>query len=177
MSLSRTRRKELKRLKSNAEQLWAHQQEVLETANAVAREASRQASILAREELAPRVREGYQHYVMPTVSSARGLVNSASHTLERTVLPALGTAVGTALSVADIAKEARVRSALSRLGINKPEPKKSGSSAGTVIAIIVGAVALVGVAYAVWQTFRADDELWIADDEVDAAAETPPPTV
>jgi hypothetical protein len=32
-------------------------------------------------------------------------------------------------------------------------------------------VAAAGVGYALWQTLRADDELWIADDE--AVTETP----
>ena len=32
--------------------------------------------------------------------------------------------------------------------------------------------AAAGVAYAVWQTFRADDELWVADDEPGGPAST-----
>ena len=36
---------------------------------------------------------------------------------------------------------------------------------GTYLAIGAGIIAAAGVAYAVWQTFRADDELWVADDE------------
>ena len=32
-----------------------------------------------------------------------------------------------------------------------------------------GVLAAAGVAYAVWQTFRADDELWIADEPLPGA--------
>ena len=37
-----------------------------------------------------------------------------------------------------------------------------------------GVVAVAGVAYAAWQTLRADDELWVSDevdDEADATVE------
>ena len=72
MSLSRKRRKELKRLRSSAEELWGNQQDVLEHANAVAREASRQLGHLTREEVVPRVRTGYESYVRPGVEQAQG---------------------------------------------------------------------------------------------------------
>ena len=49
-------------------------------------------------------------------------------------------------------------------------PQKSGPGAGTVIAIGLGVVAAAGLLYAVWQTFRADDELWVADEEPTAPA-------
>jgi hypothetical protein len=48
--------------------------------------------------------------------------------------------------------------------------EKKGLGAGSYIAIGVGLAAALGVAYAVWQTFRADDELWVAEDEPAAAA-------
>jgi hypothetical protein len=48
------------------------------------------------------------------------------------------------------------------------EPKKQGIGAGGVIAIILGVAAAVGVLYAAWQTLRADDELWVADDPLRA---------
>jgi hypothetical protein len=45
-----------------------------------------------------------------------------------------------------------------------PQPKSSGP--GKYILIGLGVVAVAGVAYAVWQTLRADDDLWIDDDEL-----------
>jgi hypothetical protein len=48
------------------------------------------------------------------------------------------------------------------------EPPKRGIGAGGIIAIIFGVAAALGVAYAAWQTLRADDELWVADDPLRA---------
>ena len=70
MSLTRKRQKELKRLRSGAEDLWSQQQEVLANANALAAEARKQAAYYTREEIAPRVREGYDNYVVPTAQAA-----------------------------------------------------------------------------------------------------------
>ena len=171
MSLSRKRRKELKRLRSSAEQLWGNQQDVLEHANAVARDASRLLGNLTREEVVPRVRTGFETYVRPGVDQARGLARSAGETAERT----LGTALGSLLSIGDVANDARVRRAVQRVSPRAASvvKEKSGPGFGTYLAIGAGVIAAVGVAYAVWQTFRADDELWVADDEL---APTTPPT-
>lgn len=166
MSLSRKRRKELNHLRSSAEELWEHQQAVLDHANGVAREASRQLGHLTREEVAPRVREGYEHYVRPGIDQAREIARGTGATIERTVVPALGNALGAVMSVGDVARDARVRAAFNRISPQKvvavPEKK---SSIGATIALAAAAVVAVGVAYAVWQTFRADDELWVADDD------------
>jgi hypothetical protein len=163
MSLSRKRRKELKRLRSSAEELWGDQQHVLEEANAVARDASRLLGNLTREEVVPRVRTGYESYVRPSVEQARTLAKSAGSTVERTV----GSALGSVLSIGDIANDTRVRRAVERISPTAAAvvKKKKGPGVGTYLAIGVGVIAAVGVAYAVWQTFRADDELWVADEE------------
>ena len=156
MSLSRKRRKELKRLRSSAEELWGDQQRVLAEANAVARDASRALGNLTREEFVPRVRSSYDSYVRPGVDQARGAI-------ERTV----GSALGSVLSIGDIANDARVRRAVGRISPRAVAvvEKNRGPGVGTYLAIGAGIVAAAGVAYAVWQTFRADDELWVADDE------------
>ena len=156
MSLSRKRRKELKRLRSSAEELWGNQQNVLEHANAVAREASRQLGHLTREEVAPRVRTGYESYVRPGVEQAKGYARVAGDSVER----GLGTALGSVLAIGDIANDARVRRAVQRVSPRAVAvvDQKKGRGVGTYLAIGAGIVAAVGVAYAVWQTFRADDE-------------------
>lgn len=161
MSLSRKRRKELKRLRKSAEELWGNQQDLLDNASAVAREASRQLGNLTREEVVPRVRTGYQSYVRPGVDQARAVARGAGDTVER----ALGTALGSVLSIGDLANDARVRRAIARVTPGKVVVEKKGPGVGTYLAIGAGIVAAAGVAYAVWQTFRADDELWVADDE------------
>jgi hypothetical protein len=167
VSLSRKRKKELKRLKNHANDLWQSQQEILDHANAVAREAGRQLGNYSREQVAPVVRGAYDQRLAPVVDRGvkvtHKVADEANRAFNKNVLPAVGTALGAVLSVGDIAKDTRVRSALNRLQ-GKP-PVKKGPGAGTVIAIGVGVVAAAGVAYAVWQTFRADDELWVAEEE------------
>ena len=162
MSLSRKRRKELKRLQSSAEELWGDQQHVLEHANAIAREASRQLGHITREEVVPRVRTSYESYLRPGVEQAGRFARTAGDSVERTV----GNALGSVLSIGDIAKDARVRRAVQRISPRAAAvAEKKGPGVGTYLAIGAGIIAAAGVAYAVWQTFRADDELWVADDE------------
>lgn len=164
LSLSKKRLKELDALKAEAQRLIGQQQEVLAHASSVAQQATRQAQHLTREQVYPRVREGYESYVMPAAERAGDVVN-------RTLVPAIGTALGTALSVADIANDTRVKAAVkrvkdtaSKVGNKAPVPAKKKSGIGSYIALGIGIAALAGVAYAVWQTFRADDELWVADE-------------
>ncbi|ANJ25402.1 hypothetical protein [Agromyces aureus] len=169
MSLSRKRQKELKRLRSSAEDLWGDQQQVLDRANAVAREASRQISALHHEEVVPRVRTGYENYVRPGLSQAKDFASTAGDGVER----ALGSALGSVLSIGDIANDARVRRAVQRISpaaaAAVAKKQKSGPGFGGYLAIGAGIAVAAGIAYAVWQTFRADDELWVADDEPGSA--------
>ncbi|SFR67433.1 hypothetical protein SAMN05428970_0210 [Agromyces sp. CF514] len=171
MSLSRKRQKELKRLRATAEDLWGDQQQVLDRANAVAREASRQLSALHHEEVVPRVRSGYESYVRPGLSQAREFASTAGDGVER----ALGSALGSVLSIGDIANDTRVRRAVERVSPKAvaPAATKSGPGFGAVLAIGAGIAVAAGIAYAVWQTFRADDELWVADDEPGPAPSSP----
>lgn len=174
MSLSRKRQKELTRLRSDAEDLWHAQQAVLDRANSLARQAGQQAGHYTREEVAPRVRDGYQSYVRPGVERgvvlSRRAAGAAGDVITGSVIPAVGTALGTALSVVDVAKDARVQAAVKRLtGVKQTvAPQKKGIGFGGILAIGVSVVAVAGIGYAVWQTFRADDELWVADEDVPA---------
>ena len=133
------------------------------TPTTVAREASRQLGHLTREEVVPRVRTGYEGYVRPGVEQAKSTRAFAGDSAERT----LGNALGSVLSIGDIANDARVRRALERVSPRAAAvvKEKQGPGVGTYLAIGAGIIAAAGVAYAVWQTFRADDELWVADDE------------
>ncbi|AGW40300.1 hypothetical protein O159_00170 [Leifsonia xyli subsp. cynodontis DSM 46306] len=177
MSLTRKRKKELKRLRRSAEELWGRQQEVLSSANALASEAKKQAAHYTREEIAPRVRDGYDSYVRPAAESTRASANRyigiARDRIVGDVIPAVGTAVGTALSVVDHARAARSaafagdikragRELTRRTSVAK---QRSGPDGGTIIAVGLGVIAAAGLLYAVWQTFRADDELWVSDEE------------
>ncbi|MFC8680807.1 DNA helicase [Microbacterium ureisolvens] len=168
MSLSRKRKKELHKLQKQAGNLWEAQQVLVGEAASVAREASRQLGNYGREQVKPQVQAGYERYAAPYVDRGRKVVGG-------TVIPAAGAVVGSALSVWDAANDTRSRLADGR-GIDlkasfkkaAPEPVKKGIGAGGWIAIILGVAAAVGVLYAAWQTLRADDELWVADDPLRA---------
>ena len=51
-----------------------------------------------------------------------------------------------------------------------PRQQKSGPGVGGVLLIGVGVVALGALVFAAVQTLRADDELWVADDDADTKA-------
>ena len=171
MALSRKRRKELNRLKSQAEDLWEDQKELLDHASKVVRDASRQAAHYAREEVSPKIRDTFEDNVKPAVSSgirtARTAAESGRDRLVHDVLPGVTSALGTALAAIEVAKNRQVRDAIGRatkigtdVGIIKPKP----AGPGRYILIGVGVVAFAAVAYAAWQTLRADDDLWIDDE-------------
>jgi len=165
MSLTKKRKKELDQLRSAAEELWEEQQDLLARANAVAKEASRQVGHLNREEVAPRVHAGYHQYVRPGMEASGRLAGVAKERLVGDVIPAMGSAIGTAMSMADYARDARARAYSGERAPSKVVEEKSGRGAGSAIAVILGLIAAAGLLYAVWQTFRADDELWVADEE------------
>ena len=169
MSLSRKRKKELRKLQSQANALWESQQVLVGEAANVAREASRQLGHFGREQVAPRVKVGYEQYAAPYVD--KGLQVSKT-VLEKNIVPAAGAVVGSALSAWDAANETRSRLAAGRgfslPRVSPPAPQKQGMGAGGIIAIILGVAAALGVLYAAWQTLRADDELWVADDPLRA---------
>ena len=191
MKLSRKRKRELRKLRSNAEKLWQEQQTVLEHASRVLRQARNQATLLNQEQVVPRVLSTYETRFKPTVD--RGvLFGRAAATGARTkvvtdVIPALTGVASSALSVLALSKGLSARFDSEELqrklktfsnSLQKVEPpKKTGPGAGTYALIGVGVVALAGVGYAAWQTFRADDDLWIADDEPEATGSTNPTDV
>ncbi|KAA9106296.1 DNA helicase [Microbacterium rhizomatis] len=190
MSLSRKRKKELRKLQSQANDLWSSQQILVGEAAGVAREASRQLGNFGREQVVPTVKDGYGRYAAPYVDKS---VKFSKQVLSDRVVPAAGAVVGSALSVWDAANDTRARIAAGN-GFALPDagvyaksadkyskaatkklaaslalaPQKKGIGAGGVIAIILGVAAAAGVLYAAWQTLRADDELWVADDPLRA---------
>ncbi|MGL4340300.1 MAG: hypothetical protein ACRCSP_07760 [Rhodoglobus sp.] len=186
MAVSRRRRKELTKLKNQAEDLWDNQKELLNHASKVVSEAQRQARYYAREELSPRIRDRYTGSMKPVVDSAVSAAHSsfagarsvAQQTRERIasdVLPGVASALGTTLAVIEVAKNQQVRAAIgraakfgtdvrARTGFTQPKPH---TGPGSYVLIGLGVVALSVVAYAAWQTLRADDELWVEEDAVE----------
>lgn len=162
MSLTRKRKKELRRLQNDATELWEHQQELVGHAAGIAREASRQLGNVGREQVLPVVQDAYRRNVAPAVD--RG-VKIGRHVVDDKVVPLVGGVVGSALSAWDVANAKRQGLTVVNGRIAK---KKQGPGIGSVIAIVLGAAAAAGVLYAAWQALRADDELWVADDPLSA---------
>ncbi|WP_336647709.1 DNA helicase [Microbacterium sp. MMO-10] len=166
MSLSRKRQKELRQLQSEAAKLWAAQQVVVGEAANVAREAGRQLDNFRREQLVPTVQDVYEHRVVPAVDKG---VKFSRDIVDHKVVPAIGGVVGSALTAWDIANAKRTGTTHApRALVTVPAERKSGPGIGAVIAIILGAAAAVSVLVAAWQALRADDELWVADDPLNA---------
>lgn len=156
MNVSRKRKRELRRLQNDAGRLWESQQELVGQAADIAREAGRQLGNFNREQVVPAVQDTYNRKLAPTVDRS---VRFGRHVVDDKVVPVVGGVVGTALSAWDVANSKRQQ----LLG-HTPPPKKKSLGIGSVIAIVLGAAAAVGVVYAAWQALRADDELWVADD-------------
>ena len=188
MGLSRKRRREIKKLRGSASDVWSEQREVLEHAAKVLRAASREAATVAREDVGPRVKTAYEKRVQPGIDAGVGTVKSAASATRSTftddVLPAVSGALGSAIAVLDIARNKQLRDALKsasesgrefatkagqRVGLIEVKPQRGP---GTYILIGLGVVAAAAVAYAAWQTLRADDDLWV-EDEKDASDAEP----
>lgn len=165
VSLSRKRKKELRRLQNDANHLWEAQQVLVGNAADVAREAGRQLGNFNREQVVPAVQGAYNRRVAPVVDES---VRLGKRVVDDKVVPIVGGVVGTALSAWDVANAKRkgLSAPRSRSAIVLPE--KKGPGIGGVVAIVLGAAAALGVPYAAWQTLRADDELWVADDPLAA---------
>lgn len=178
MTLTRKQQKEFNRLKSQAEDLWDDQKELFDHASQVVREASRQASRYARQEVTPKVRDAYEDKLAPVVNTAAATARYAANTtrdkIVDDVLPSVTSALGTALAAIEVAKNKQVRDAISRAArfghevghkvgiVQAPPPPKAGP--GRYILIGIGVVAAIAVGYAAYQTLRADDDLWIDDE-------------
>ncbi|MES1169163.1 MAG: hypothetical protein ABUL47_00575, partial [Leifsonia sp.] len=128
------------------------------------------------EEVGPRVRDAYDGRVRPAVASGLAAGRTAAATARERfsddVLPSLSATIGSALALLDVAKDPRVREVMKRASSTASkvtgrasfvEPPKKSAGPGRYILIGLGVVAALGVAYAAWQTLRADDDLWIED--------------
>lgn len=179
MGLSRKNKKDLKRLRKNAEAVWNEQQEVLAHAASVLAKSRRQAGIYAKKEVVPLVKGAYHTRLKPVydsgVSAVEGTYSSARDAYRHRVLPTVAAVGGTAVAAFEAAKDSKNRAKLAEISKARWEeltaPPKKKNRVGTVFAIGAALVAVGGIGYAVWQTFRADDELWVAEDEPESAAQ------
>ncbi|NLA65815.1 MAG: DNA/RNA helicase [Leucobacter sp.] len=166
MSLSRKRRRELNKLRSQAENLLDEQREILGHAGVLAQEGVRQAKHLGNEYVVPRVNEAIDG-VRPTIDRGVSAARRAGDQARLFVAPILATALASTvrgLERIDNQDAARqVRAFGVQQGLLQPAKKKFGI--GRVLAIGAGVAAAVAVGYTLWQAFRTDDELWVAPDE------------
>lgn len=166
MSLSRKRRRELNKLRSQAEHLLDEQREILGHAGTLAHEAGRQAKHLGNEYVVPRVNEALEG-VRPTIDRGVGAARRAGNTARLLVAPLLAAALASTvrgLERIDSQDAARqVQSFGVQQGLLQPPKKKFGI--GRVLAIGAGVAAAAAVGYTLWQAFRSDDELWVADED------------
>lgn len=154
-SMARKKLSEADRLRADAERLLHQQREVLAHAGSVVRDASRELGRYAHDEAYPRA-----------AASARHAASATRHKILDEVLPGVASVIGSTLAAVDTArgtagKKGSKAAGLAVAALTKA-PKKSG--AGKLIGLGVVAVAALGVGYVLWQTFRADDELWVEED-------------
>ena len=191
MELSRKRQRELKKLRRQAGNVWDEQREVLDRAAGILRDASRQAASVARDDVAPRVRDTYEKRIVPGVEAG---VDSVRHAATATrdrfvddVIPAVSGAIGSAIAVLDVARDKRIRDALRQVSATGRDlATRAGRKVGIIevkptpgpgryILIGLGVVAIAAVAYAAWQILRADDDLWVEEVDADAAIDIAAP--
>ncbi|MGO1543714.1 MAG: hypothetical protein ACTHXA_05155 [Gulosibacter sp.] len=196
MGLSRKNKRKLNRLRRDADKLWAEQQTVFAKARELSSRAGESARDYADAEVIPAVRKTVDTNVRPAfergVESGRHALHTVEKNLQRNVIPAIAGAGGNVTGAVrefmdsnktvqqvqsrgnEFAKEAskRVEKLQKQLAKEQKKKQKSGPGVGGWFAIGAGVAALAAVGYALWQTFRADDDLWIADEELDAPVET-----
>ena len=89
-------------------------------------------------------------------------------------MPVVSNALGSALAILEAARNPEVRAALGRAtAVGKSAVEKTGlvgskpspGPAATSSSVSPSSRA-AGIAYAAWQTLRADDDLWIDDEEL-----------
>lgn len=165
MSLSRKRRKELRKLGKLANKLVHEQREVFESAGTVLSEAGVQARKLGDEYVRPQVTRMYER-AEPRLRSGVQLARSFGKSLRNTASPLASQAISravTALEATDNKKASRKLQAYGeKCGLLKKKRRCRG-----VFGIILGALAAVAVTYSLWQALRDDDELWVAPAEED----------
>ncbi|MGO1539485.1 MAG: DNA/RNA helicase [Leucobacter sp.] len=164
MALSRKRRRELRHLRSHAQDLLDEQRIVLGRAGVVMQEASRQARNLSDEHLAPRV-EGAMETVRPAVDCGVTSARRAASRVRRVAAPLVANALASTVRTLDQLENHDAAKQVQRFGEKRGLVQKKKSGAGGVVALSIGIVAAAGVGYALWQAFRTDDELWVAPEE------------
>jgi hypothetical protein len=135
--------------------------------------------------------KAYTETILPAVTSAATAAAALAGSA-RSALPGAGAAFGTKQTApaakkatetgkqaAKVAAAVAVAKAVSKAAPKGKAPSAGGGGigAGGIVGLAVASVAALGIGYAVWQTLRADDDLWVADDEPDLPPPGAEPTV
>jgi len=116
------------------------------------RKTQRELARLSHE--AKRLWEEQRDVLSHAKNVARHASQSASDIAKRDVLP-----------LAHEAYRETIEPTLSRIPWRRVAPPKKTSNPFVYVLMAIGAVALALVGYAAWQTLRADDDLWVEDEE------------
>lgn len=166
MKLSRKRRRELKKLRSQTEDLLEHQREVLGHAGDVLSEAKRQAKHLSDEKISPKIDDAVSHlrpHVDRSVTAARRAANRVRIAVAPVVATALASTVKSLEKMESTDAARQVRSFGEQHGLLE-KPKKRRWL--TITAIGLGVAVAGAVGYTLWQAFRSDeDDMWVSVDE------------
>lgn len=166
MSLSRKRKRELNKLRSQAEVLLEEQREILGHAGLLAQEAGRQAKHLNDEFVMPRVNEAFEG-VRPTIDRGVQTARRATNQARLFVAPLLASALASTVRGLERMENSDAARQVQNFGVQRGllEAPKKKSRVGRVLAIGAGVVAAGAIGYTLWQAFRSDDELWVAPED------------
>lgn len=169
MSLSRKRKRELNKLRSQAEVLLDEQREILGHAGVLAQEAGRQAKHLGNEVVVPRVNDAIEG-VRPKIDRGVETARRAQANVRLLVAPLLASALASTIRGLERIDNNDAARQVQAFGVQQgliQAPKKKRSGVGRFIAIGAGVAAAGAIGYTLWQAFRSDDELWVAPEDRD----------
>lgn len=166
MSLSRKDRRELKKLRGQAQVLLEEQREVLGHAGALAQQAGRQAKRLSDTYVAPRIDDAFEG-VRPLVDRGVSTARRAGTNARLLIAPVLAGALASTIRGLERVENVEAARQLQRFGVERgilAKPKRAFGF-GKVFAIVAGVLSVSAVAYVFWQAFREDDELWLSPED------------
>jgi hypothetical protein len=178
VALSRKQKKELKKFKKHAFDVWSEQREVVSHAGKVLGDARDHGVKYANKTVTPRIKHAVDQNVRPAVSQGLSAGSHAATVAQDRLKHDVYPAISSYLSGLDLVNDPKVAKALknakkqgSKVASKYvPAKKKSGPGVGGVLLIGLGIAALGGLVFAAVQTLRADDELWVADVDADTKA-------
>lgn len=163
MELSRKRRRELRRLRKEAEELLNEQRIVLGHAGTVVQNAGKQAKLLSDEHLQPRINDAVAA-ARPKIERSLACAKKSAERVRTVTAPFVTASLLRIINqldrLEDKAAANTVRQFAERTGYVKPAKKRRF---GTVFGVLV-TIATAGIGYLVWQAFRDDDDLWVTPE-------------